>query len=99
MKSAQAAGRGVKQMRNLGDVTAPGESVVREFRKRAFDFDGTLKQVFERDRRTLLRRLTGGVAIEGFLNVELPKAHSECVVRGQKSAQRMRCARSKKPVC
>jgi hypothetical protein len=47
--------------------------------KRAFDFDGTLKQVFERDRPTLLRRLTGGVAIEGFLNVELPKVHERRV--------------------
>jgi hypothetical protein len=47
--------------------------------KRAFDFDGTLKQVFERDRPTLLRRLTGGIAIEGFLNVELPKVHERRV--------------------
>jgi hypothetical protein len=47
--------------------------------KRGFDFDGTLKQVFERDRPTLLRRLTGGVAIEGFLNVEVPKVHERRV--------------------
>jgi hypothetical protein len=47
--------------------------------KKAFDFDGTLKQVFERDRPTLLRRLTGGVAIKGFLNVELPKVHERRV--------------------
>jgi hypothetical protein len=29
VESAQAAGRGVKRMRNLGEVAAPGESVVR----------------------------------------------------------------------
>jgi hypothetical protein len=31
LESAQAAGRGVKRRRNLDDVAAPGESVVREF--------------------------------------------------------------------
>jgi hypothetical protein len=30
-ESAQAAGRGVKQMRNSAGLAAPGESVVREF--------------------------------------------------------------------
>jgi Dna[CI] antecedent, DciA len=34
-KNAQAAGRGTKQPTNLGEVAAPGESVVREFRGRA----------------------------------------------------------------
>jgi hypothetical protein len=31
LESAQAAGRGVKRMRNSADLAAPGESVVREF--------------------------------------------------------------------
>jgi hypothetical protein len=31
LESAQAAGRGVKRIRNSGEVAAPGESVVREF--------------------------------------------------------------------
>jgi hypothetical protein len=31
MESAQAAGRGVKRMRNSAGLAAPGESVVREF--------------------------------------------------------------------
>jgi hypothetical protein len=30
LKSAQAAGRGVKRMRNSADLAAPGESVVRD---------------------------------------------------------------------
>jgi two-component system, OmpR family, KDP operon response regulator KdpE len=34
-ESAQAAGRGVKRRRNLGEVAAPGESVVRKFLQRA----------------------------------------------------------------
>jgi ABC-2 type transport system permease protein len=34
LHSAQAAGRGTKPVRNLGDVAAPGESVVRESLKR-----------------------------------------------------------------
>ncbi|HEY6341462.1 MAG TPA: glycosyltransferase family 39 protein [Bryobacteraceae bacterium] len=33
--SAQAAGRGVKRMTNLGEVAAPGESVVRDLKRRA----------------------------------------------------------------
>ena len=37
-----------------------------------FDFDGALKELFQRDRPSLLDRLTGGVAIRQFLNVELP---------------------------
>jgi hypothetical protein len=31
VESAQAAGRGVKRMRNPGEVAAPGKSVVRDF--------------------------------------------------------------------
>ena len=31
VRSAQAAGRGVKRERNSADLAAPGESVVREF--------------------------------------------------------------------
>jgi putative PIN family toxin of toxin-antitoxin system len=34
LKGAQAAGRGVKRMRNSEDLAAPGESVVREFLQR-----------------------------------------------------------------
>ena len=41
--------------------------------KRRFDFDGALKELFERDRPLLLEKLTGGIAVKAFLNVELPK--------------------------
>jgi hypothetical protein len=34
LQSAQAAGRGVRQMRTSADLAAPGESVVREFLQR-----------------------------------------------------------------
>ena len=40
--------------------------------KRRFDFDGALKELFERDRPLLLEKLTGGIAVKAFLNVELP---------------------------
>jgi hypothetical protein len=33
LKNAQAAGRGVKRTRDLGEVAAPGESVVRDFQR------------------------------------------------------------------
>ena len=36
-------------------------------------YDTILKDMFERDRPSMLNELTGGVAIRGFLNVELPK--------------------------
>ena len=39
--------------------------------KDAFNFDGLLKDLFQRDRPRFLRRLTGGVKIKAFLNVEL----------------------------
>lgn len=38
-----------------------------------FDFDGALKDLFQQDRPGLLDRLTGGVAVLEFLNVELPR--------------------------
>ena len=41
--------------------------------KNRFDFDGALKELFERDRPTLLSRLTGGVAVREFLSVEKPR--------------------------
>ena len=41
--------------------------------RRRFDFDGTLKELFQQDRPSLLQRLSHGVAIKEFLNVELPK--------------------------
>jgi predicted transposase YdaD len=44
-----------------------------------FDFDGTLKELFQRDRPTLLGRLTRGIAIKEFLNVELPKVQQRRV--------------------
>ena len=47
--------------------------------KNGFDFDGTLKDVFQQDRPTLLNRLTGGVAVKEFLNVELPKVQQRRV--------------------
>jgi predicted transposase YdaD len=37
------------------------------------DFDATLKDLFQRDRPTLLRRLCRGVPVKEFLNVELPR--------------------------
>jgi predicted transposase YdaD len=44
-----------------------------------FDFDGTLKELFQQDRPTLLGRLTRGIAIKEFLNVELPKVQQRRV--------------------
>ena len=38
-----------------------------------YSYDTILKDMFERDRPSLLESITGGVAIRGFLNVELPK--------------------------
>ena len=46
---------------------------------KAFDFDATLKDLFQQDRPTLLGRLTHGVAIREFLNVELPKVQQRRV--------------------
>jgi hypothetical protein len=40
---------------------------------KAFDYDATLKDLFQRDRPTLLRRLSHGIHVTGFLNVELPR--------------------------
>ena len=47
--------------------------------KRRFDFDGALKELFERDRPLLLEKLTGGIAVKAFLNVELPKVQERRV--------------------
>ena len=47
--------------------------------KRRFDFDGALKEMFERDRPILIEKLTGGIAVKAFLNVELPKVQSRRV--------------------
>jgi predicted transposase YdaD len=44
-----------------------------------FDFDGTLKELFQQDRPTLLGRLTRGIAIKEFVNVELPKVQQRRV--------------------
>jgi ankyrin repeat protein len=41
LESAQAAGRGVKRMRNSAGLAAPGESVVREFLERGADVNAT----------------------------------------------------------
>ncbi len=41
-----------------------------------FDFDSTLKELWERDRPSLLEILTGGVAIRETLNVELPRVQA-----------------------
>jgi hypothetical protein len=38
-----------------------------------FNFDGTLKELFEKDRPRLLERLTGGIRVRSFLNVDLAK--------------------------
>jgi hypothetical protein len=48
---------------------------------KAFDFDATLKDLFQRDRPTLLRRLSHGVRVKGFLslNVELPRVEQRRV--------------------
>ena len=47
--------------------------------KKGFDFDGALKEVFQQDRPTLLQQLTRGVAIQAFLNVELPRVQQRRV--------------------
>jgi hypothetical protein len=47
--------------------------------RKAFDFDAALKDLFQRDRPTLLRRLTGGVGVKEFLNVELPRVQQRRV--------------------
>jgi hypothetical protein len=44
--------------------------------QRRFDFDGTLKELFQQDRPTLLGRLTRGIAIKEFLNVDCPRSSS-----------------------
>ena len=44
-----------------------------------FDFDGALKELFQRDPPWLLRYLTGGVPVKEFLNVEVSKVHSRRV--------------------
>jgi hypothetical protein len=51
LESAQAAGRGVKRMRNLGEVAAPGESVVRVFLQRT-EWKSKAQQVLEKNVRT-----------------------------------------------
>ncbi|HEY6346203.1 MAG TPA: hypothetical protein VIY49_32345 [Bryobacteraceae bacterium] len=40
VESAQAAGSGVKRMRNSADLSVPGESVVRDFQKSGVDGEG-----------------------------------------------------------
>ena len=47
--------------------------------KDGFDFDGTLKDLFQNDRPTLLKDLSGGVKVRQFLNVELPKVQQRRV--------------------
>ena len=47
--------------------------------KERFDFDGTLKDLFQNDRPTLLNDLSGGVKVRQFLNVELPKVQERRV--------------------
>ena len=44
-----------------------------------FDFDGVLKDLFQRDRPDILNRLTGGVKIKAFLNVELHRVRERRV--------------------
>ena len=44
-----------------------------------FDFDGALKDLFQRERPSLLERLTGGVPVKEFLNVEVSRVHSRRV--------------------
>ncbi len=44
--------------------------------KPSFDFDGALKELWERDRPSLLHALTGGVPIRETLNVELPRVQA-----------------------
>jgi hypothetical protein len=46
---------------------------------KAFDFDATLKDLFQRDRPTLLRRLSRGIRVTGFLNVELTRVEQRRV--------------------
>ncbi|MEZ5399089.1 MAG: hypothetical protein R2729_05425 [Bryobacteraceae bacterium] len=41
-----------------------------------FDFDAALKEIFERDRPSLVGVLSGGQAIRAFVNVELPVVES-----------------------
>lgn len=38
-----------------------------------FDFDGALKELFQKQPSVFLDKLTGGVAVQEFLNVELPR--------------------------
>lgn len=47
--------------------------------QRRFDYDGALKELFQHGRPALLARLTGGVPIVGFLNVELAKVQQRRV--------------------
>jgi hypothetical protein len=47
--------------------------ITRDRTEARHDFDATLKDLFQRDRPTLLRRLCRGVPVKEFLNVELPR--------------------------
>jgi hypothetical protein len=47
--------------------------------RQSVNFDATLKDLFQRERLTLLQRLSGGVPVKEFLNVELPKVQQRRV--------------------
>lgn len=47
--------------------------------KDGFDFDGALKELFQRDKPSLLGQLTRGVKVRAFLNVELPRVQERRV--------------------
>ncbi len=47
--------------------------------KDGFDFDGALKEMFQLDQPSVLDRLTRGVKVKAFLNVELPRVQERRV--------------------
>ena len=44
-----------------------------------FNFDGLLKELFQRDRPSLLTKFVGGVRVKTFLNVEFPRVQERSV--------------------
>lgn len=48
-------------------------------RAKRFDFDGALKELLQKQPSVFLDKLTGGVAVQEFLNVELPRVQQRKV--------------------
>jgi vancomycin aglycone glucosyltransferase len=90
LESAQAAGRGVKRTRNLGEVAAPGESVVRDFLQSGeppiyFGFGSTRApqdagQVMLQAARAVGRR---AIVSQGWFETSLIENEADCLSIGE----------------